>query len=82
MRGLFGSIERSLAPASRLRKRMRSQVAPPSRERIDAALLVGAMRVAERGDIDEIGILWVDAHLGDVARLCQADSAARFCRHR
>src|SRR5262245_50774196 len=38
---------------------------------VDAALRIRPVRVAERADIDEIGVRRVDAHLADVACLGQ-----------
>ena len=72
MRGLFGSIERSMAAGVLVAKEDALPGLAAIARAIDAALLVRAMRVTERGDVDEIGILRVDAHLADVARLREA----------
>jgi hypothetical protein len=40
---------------------------------VDAALRVGAEEVAEHRGIDEVGVLGMDAHARDVARVLQAD---------
>ena len=47
---------------------------------VDAAFLVRPVRVAERRDIDEIGIARMDADFGDVPRLREAEMRPRLAR--
>ena len=69
-------MARSMAPTllgSLVLKRTFFQVAPPSVRAIDAAIGVGSVDVAERRDIDAIGIRRVDHHASDLARGFEAD---------
>ena len=45
---------------------------------IDAALLVGTVRVAERGDEEAVGIARVDGDVGDLLRVAQAQMRPRL----
>ena len=59
---------------------MRSQVLPPSLRAEEATLLVWAVGMAERGDIDDVGIGRMDAHLADIARIFEAEMRPGLAR--
>src|SRR5438477_3369749 len=46
----------------------------------DAPLRIGAVGMAEGGNVDEVRIAWVDANLGDVSRLGKPQMAPRAAR--